>query len=159
MNAWSSDAIAPKQVKALTPLERQGAIVFQDKQCRNCHEVDGLGGQRGPALDDVATTLTRDQLIRQVLQGGGNMPSYGKNLSPAEVEALVDYLETLHKPGQAPAVDESQQWEKLVQSKPENTGVPPVGNGGNPTPAIAAPLQQTSGGSASAMKVKTAPAR
>ena len=34
----------------------------------------------GPALDDVAIRLTRDQLIRQVIQGGGNMPAYGKNL-------------------------------------------------------------------------------
>jgi len=32
--------------------------------------------------------------VRQVLQGGGNMPAYGKNLSPAEVTALVSFLET-----------------------------------------------------------------
>ena len=38
--------------------------------------------ERGPALDGVATRLTQDQLIRQVLQGGGNMPAYGKNLTP-----------------------------------------------------------------------------
>jgi len=37
----------------------------------------------------------RDQLIRQVLQGGGNMPAYGKSLSPAEVNALVAFMETL----------------------------------------------------------------
>src|ERR1700724_3410657 len=30
-------------------------------------------GQRGPQLDRVAVALTRDQLIRQVIQGGGNM--------------------------------------------------------------------------------------
>ena len=39
------------------------------------------------ALDDVATRLTGDQLVRQVIQGSGNMPAYGKNLSPAEVAA------------------------------------------------------------------------
>jgi ubiquinol-cytochrome c reductase cytochrome b subunit len=38
--------------------------------------------QRGPALDSVAS-LKQDQVIRQVIQGGGNMPTYGKNLSPA----------------------------------------------------------------------------
>src|SRR5262249_2724603 len=53
------------------------------------------GGRRGPALDGVATRLTRDQLIRQVLQGGGNMPAYGKNLTPAEVTALVAFMQTL----------------------------------------------------------------
>jgi len=51
----------------------------------------------------VATRLTRDQLIRQVLQGGGNMPAYGKNLVPAEVNALVAFLETLRPSNQAPA--------------------------------------------------------
>jgi len=54
------------------------------------------GGQRGPALDSIAVRLTQDQLIRQVIQGGGNMLAYGKNLSPAETTALVAFLETLH---------------------------------------------------------------
>jgi len=65
-------------------------------------------GQRGPELDAVATRLTRDQLIRQVLQGGGNMPAYGNNLNPAETTALVAFLETLHPTGQRPARDASQ---------------------------------------------------
>jgi ubiquinol-cytochrome c reductase cytochrome b subunit len=56
-------------------------------------------------LDSVATRLTQDQLIRQVIQGGGNMPAYAKNLSPAETTALVAFLETLHPPNQAPARD------------------------------------------------------
>ena len=30
----------------------------------------------------MATRLTADQLVRQVIQGSGNMPAYGKNLSP-----------------------------------------------------------------------------
>jgi len=37
-----------------------------------------------------------------VIQGGGNMPAYGKNLSPAEVNALVAFLETL-RPAKARA--------------------------------------------------------
>ena len=51
----------------------------------------------------MATRLTRDQLIRQVLQGGGNMPAYGKNLMPAEVNALVAFMETLRPAGERPA--------------------------------------------------------
>jgi ubiquinol-cytochrome c reductase cytochrome b subunit len=39
------------------------------------------------------------------VQGGGNMPAYGKNLSPPEVTALVQFLDTLHPPGQIPATD------------------------------------------------------
>ena len=103
MDAWSAVPTPVVYVKGRTPLELQGALVVQNKQCRTCHSLDGHGGERGPALDGVATRLTRDQLIRQVLQGGGNMPAYGKNLSPPEVNALVAFLETLRPAGQVPA--------------------------------------------------------
>ena len=107
MDAWSSAPVPPRLLHGRTALERQGALVFQAKQCRNCHALGNSGGRRGPALDAVAVELTRDQLVRQVLQGGGNMPAYGKNLSPAETTALVAFLETLHPAGQAPARDAS----------------------------------------------------
>ena len=96
-------------MKGRTALERRGALVLQAKQCHNCHSLDGIGGKRGPALDSVAVRLTQDQLIRQVIQGGGNMPAYGKNLSPAETTALVAFLETLHPAGQAPARNASRE--------------------------------------------------
>lgn len=105
MDAWSGDPIPLRYLQNRTALERQGALVFQLKQCHNCHELGGQGGKRGPALDAVAVVKTRDQLFRQVIQGGGNMPAYGKNLSPAETTALVTFLVTLHPAGQAPARD------------------------------------------------------
>ena len=107
MDAWSSTPVPPKLLESRSALERQGAVVFQAMQCRNCHSLGGEGGQRGPALDVVATRLTEDQLIRQVLQGRGNMPAYGKNLSPAETTALVAFLKTLRPVGQAPAQNAS----------------------------------------------------
>src|SRR6202166_4799899 len=108
MNAWSSDPIPPRFLQHRTALERQGALVFQAKQCHNCHALGQDGGQRGPALDTGAVQLTQDQLIRQVLQGGGDTPAYGKNLSPAETTALVAFLQSLHPAGQAPARDASR---------------------------------------------------
>src|SRR5262245_44726962 len=109
MDAWSGDPVPDRLLKTSTALERQGALVFQVKQCRNCHSLGTSGGERGPALDDVALRLTQDQLIRQVIQGGGNMPAYGKNLSPAETTALVAFLVTLHPSGQTPARDASRE--------------------------------------------------
>ena len=103
MDAWSGVPTPVAYVQGRSPLALQGALVIQNKQCRNCHRLGGRGGQRGPDLDNVATRLTADQLIRQVLQGGGNMPAYGKNLAPAEVNALVAFLETMRPPGQVPA--------------------------------------------------------
>src|SRR5882724_11281092 len=108
MDAWSSQPIPSEFLQGRTALERRGALVFQAKQCHNCHSLDDRGGQRGPALDSVALRLTEDQLVRQVIQGGGNMPAYGKNLSPAETTALVAFLKTLHPAGQAPAQDASR---------------------------------------------------
>jgi ubiquinol-cytochrome c reductase cytochrome b subunit len=108
MNAWTADEIPDRFVHGSTPLERQGALIFKVKQCHNCHALGGLGGQRGPALDTVASHLTEDQIIRQVIQGGGNMPAYGAALSPPEVTALVAFLDTLHPPNERPATDASR---------------------------------------------------
>ncbi|HRI15419.1 MAG TPA: cytochrome b N-terminal domain-containing protein [Verrucomicrobiota bacterium] len=105
MNAWSSTPVPEKFLAGRSPLERQGAVVLQAKQCRNCHALGGTGGERGPALDSVATRLTEDQLFRQVLQGGGNMPAYGKNLSPSETTALVSFLTTLYPHNERPAAN------------------------------------------------------
>ncbi len=108
MDAWSSLPVPSQYLRGRTALERRGALVLQAKQCRNCHSLGEQGGKRGPALDAVALRLNEDQLIRQVIQGGGNMPAYGKNLSPAETTALVSFLKTLHPAGQAPARDASR---------------------------------------------------
>ena len=120
MNAWSGDPVPERFLHGRTALERQGALVFQVKQCRNCHSLGEAGGQRGPALDSVAVRLTQDQLIRQVIQGGGNMPAYGKNLSPVETTALVAFLETLHPAGQVPARDAvlGEASERRLSSQP-----------------------------------------
>ena len=108
MDAWSGAPVPSTYLTGRTALERRGALVFQAKQCRNCHSLGESGGQRGPALDQVAVRLTEDQLVRQVIQGDGNMPAYGKNLMPAETTALVAFLETLHPPAQPPARDASR---------------------------------------------------
>ena len=123
MSAWTSDPIPVADLRGRTPLEREGAIVLQNKQCRNCHSIGGQGGLRGPTLDAIASRMTEDQIIRQVLQGGGNMPSYGNALSPSETDALVHFLETLRGNSLAPAIDASRH---IVLTSEPNT--PPVGH-------------------------------
>jgi ubiquinol-cytochrome c reductase cytochrome b subunit len=123
MNAWSGDPVPAGMLHGRTPLERQGALVFQGKQCRNCHAIGGTGGKRGPALDTIGTTLTQDQLVRQVIQGGGNMPAFGNNLNPAETTALVSFLQTLRPQGRPPAKNVSQSVAK------EQEGTHPKANG------------------------------
>jgi ubiquinol-cytochrome c reductase cytochrome b subunit len=114
MTAWSGDPIPENLVRSSTPLELQGAAVFQNRSCRNCHALEGSGGRRGPDLTTVGTRLTRNQLIDQVSNGtpggikqgdpgGGNMPAFGKQINAAEMTALVAFLESLRPPGQPPA--------------------------------------------------------
>jgi ubiquinol-cytochrome c reductase cytochrome b subunit len=117
MEAWTSASTPTNYLERRSPLERQGTLVFHNKQCINCHSIGGEGGLRGPALDSVATRLTSDQLVRQVIQGSGNMPAYGKNLTPAEVAALVSFMSTLHKSGEVPARDTTQPQSKTAQSQ------------------------------------------
>jgi ubiquinol-cytochrome c reductase cytochrome b subunit len=121
MEAWTSDPIPVTYLHDRTPLERQGAIVLQNKQCRNCHSIGGAGGLRGPALDAIAAHMTEDQMIRQVLQGGGNMPAYGNALTPSETTALVRFLTTLRGKDLPPAIDSSR---RLVLSS-ERPAAPP----------------------------------
>ncbi len=113
MSAWSASPVPVQYVQHLTPLEMHGALVFQNKQCRNCHSLGGVGGQRGPALDEVANRLTKDEMVRQVIQGGGNMPAYGKKLTPAEVEALVSFMEKLHEKNVNPVRPAARPQNKL----------------------------------------------
>lgn len=111
MDAWRSDPIPEDIVKRSTPAELQGALVFQNKNCRNCHALQGSGGKRGPDLTNVGARLTRDQLIDQVSNGtpgGGNMPAYGKQVAPAEMNALADFLASLRPAGVPPAMTASE---------------------------------------------------
>ena len=106
MTAWSGAPVPEDIVRRSSPVELQGAVVFQYKDCRNCHALEGKGGRRGPDLTEVGMRLTRNQLIDQVSNGtpgGGLMPAYGKQMPAAEMTALADFLVSLHPPDQAPA--------------------------------------------------------
>src|SRR5207244_2206890 len=63
MDAWSGLPTPVVYVRGRSPLELQGAVVLQNKQCRNCHRLGGAGGRRGPALDGVATRLTKPRVV------------------------------------------------------------------------------------------------
>jgi len=117
MKGWTSTITPREFVEGRSPLELQGLAVLQNKQCRNCHAIDGIGGMRGPDLADVGSRLTKDQLIRQVIQGGGNMPAYGKTLTPNEVDAVVAYMVSLRAANTVPAQDSTYPAKPPVENK------------------------------------------
>ena len=120
MTSWSSDPVPDNLVRGSTPLRLEGAALFQSKDCRNCHALEGIGGRRGPDLTAVGRRLTHDQLVYQISNGtpgGGNMPAYGKQISPVEMTALVSFLENLRPAGAPPA-------QNAADRKPEGKQYP-----------------------------------
>ena len=60
-----------------------------------------------------------DEIIRQVIQGGGNMPAYGKHLSPQEVTAVTSFLMTMHPDWEnEPIAEESNTPRKTIDPDP-----------------------------------------
>jgi mono/diheme cytochrome c family protein len=64
--------------------------------CARCHGQDGQGGV-GPKLAGGAVVKAfpnRADQIRLVEDGEGTMPSFKGDLSPAEIQEVVDYTRT-----------------------------------------------------------------
>jgi uncharacterized membrane protein len=69
-----------------------GKAVFVSSGCGSCHTLRDAGttGTVGPNLD--ALRPPRDAIAQQVANGGGAMPSFRSQLSPAQIEAVADYV-------------------------------------------------------------------
>ena len=93
---WSPDlgnlALPASVTGGLSGPAVQGAQSFEQRGCINCHRIAGVGGQRGPELTHIGSSLSGDELTWRILNGGRNMPAYGDTLSPQEVAALVAFL-------------------------------------------------------------------
>jgi mono/diheme cytochrome c family protein len=69
-----------------------GKQVFASAGCSGCHTMKAAGatGNVGPNLDQLKPS--KSVVAHQVEVGGGAMPAFKGQLSPAEIEAVAEYV-------------------------------------------------------------------
>ena len=84
-----------------------GQKVYATFKCSSCHSIAGKGAKKGP-LDEVGTKLTAEE-IREWIVNPKEMTKKTNSkrkplmkehpkLTPAEIDALVAYMQSLKKP-------------------------------------------------------------
>jgi ubiquinol-cytochrome c reductase cytochrome b subunit len=95
---WSPDftakPLSEKVIGASSGPVFEGAQVFHQRGCINCHNISGDGGHRGPDLTTVADRMTVDEMTIRILKGAGRMPAFGGILTPEELDNVVAFLKT-----------------------------------------------------------------
>ena len=70
----------------------QGKQVFASAGCGGCHTLKDAGatGNVGPNLDQLKPSQAR--VAHQVTVGGGPMPAFKGQLTPAQIQAVATYV-------------------------------------------------------------------
>jgi mono/diheme cytochrome c family protein len=73
-------------------LGTDGAAIFKGAGCAGCHTLAAAGatGTVGPNLDQLKPTTS--VVAHQVMVGGGAMPAFQGKLSPAQIQAVAQYV-------------------------------------------------------------------
>jgi ubiquinol-cytochrome c reductase cytochrome b subunit len=71
-----------------------GAKLFHDKGCLNCHLIHGDGGRRGPDLTYVGDKLSESDIVIRIVNGGVNMPAFGKTLTHEELAQITAFVQS-----------------------------------------------------------------
>jgi cytochrome c6 len=75
-----------------SPTQTSGAALFSSVGCANCHTLKAAHavGRVGPDLDNLKPSVAL--VTRQVTDGGGGMPAFKGTLSPAQIQAVANYV-------------------------------------------------------------------
>jgi cbb3-type cytochrome c oxidase subunit III len=77
---------------SLSSLGTNGAAIFKGAGCSGCHTLAAAGatGTVGPNLDQLMPSMAT--VVHQVTVGGGVMPAFKGRLSPAQIQAVAQYV-------------------------------------------------------------------
>lgn len=78
-------------------LSEPGALLFngyvhEKVDCWHCHNGDGTGSAKGPALTRRVPKKSDERLVQVIREGKGKMPGFKDDLSDEEVTQLVTWL-------------------------------------------------------------------
>jgi mono/diheme cytochrome c family protein len=90
--AQKANAVSVTSTHVLEGEAKRGYSLF-DRSCAHCHGGDARGDE-GPNLYDLVKS---DARIATIIKNGvkGEMPSFAKRFSDADVQSLIAYLRTL----------------------------------------------------------------
>jgi mono/diheme cytochrome c family protein len=90
----SSSSAQSTSTGAAQSASAQGKQVFTSN-CGGCHTLGdaGTNGQVGPNLDDLKPA--KAVVVRQVNNGGGQMPAFKGKLSDAQINAVSTYVSSV----------------------------------------------------------------
>jgi mono/diheme cytochrome c family protein len=90
----SSSSAQSTSTGAAQSASAQGKQIFTSN-CGGCHTLGdaGTSGQVGPNLDDLKPA--KAVVVRQVNNGGGQMPSFKGKLSDAQINAVATYVSSV----------------------------------------------------------------
>ncbi len=97
-NDWPPKPILAVAIKSETAAK--GQMLFQQHDCVECHQINGIGGAAGPDLSHVGSKITDPEWYIKHFKEPASvvpdsaMPSY-EHLNDEELRAMVDYLLTL----------------------------------------------------------------
>ena len=95
---WSPDFKTKPLPSSLTigkdTLVITGSKLLFDKGCLFCHQINTLGGKRGPDLSHIEKRLNKQEMTIRIVNGGSNMPAYGGSLSKHELAAILAFLQS-----------------------------------------------------------------
>jgi hypothetical protein len=85
------------------------------------------GKGRGPNLSEVGARLSRRDMVIRIVNGGVNMPAYGNNLTPRQLDELVAFLQSR---------DKSQSGKPIESALKENSALLGLPHGSQSSAAI-----------------------
>ena len=101
MNKRLISLLAVLSMVIAVPAFADGAATYKTK-CSSCHGADGSGQTpvgKSMKIRDLRSAEVQKQTdveLTKIIAGGkGKMPAYGKQLSTADVEALIAHIRTL----------------------------------------------------------------